>query len=152
MDHLIGLAKPDTSFFEHFFKEQLSVINSRGVSLIPQLMRIRTAGPWSTVPYFTCFKGYSFALNYLIFARKWAKVMAPTSYRHNENDTLNWNNTTCMLLWLLLPLSSAVLFLTRNEPPLSTLVSAWRWHHSYSYAGSLGETCSASLEPTIGRV
>ena len=59
MDCLIGLAKPDTSFFERFGKEQLSVINSRGVSLIPQLMITMTTGPQSTVSYFT--KGYSFA-------------------------------------------------------------------------------------------
>ena len=35
----------------------LTVIDSRGVSLMPQLKTTKPAGPQSRVPYFTCFKG-----------------------------------------------------------------------------------------------
>ena len=54
---LIELTEPMLGFFEFFGKEQLSVTASRGVSLMPQLKTAKPAGPQSTVPYFTCFKG-----------------------------------------------------------------------------------------------
>ena len=71
---LIELTEPTLGFFNFFGKEQLSVIDSRGVSLMPQLKTTEPAGPRSIVPYFTCFKGivcfkcntYSYQL---IFAR-----------------------------------------------------------------------------------
>ena len=140
-------------FFNFFGKEQLSVIGSRGVSLMPQLKTIKPAGPWSTVPYFTCFKGiicfkcntYSYQL---IFTRIFLKGQGQSSksHWHYLYVTLKWNVTTCMLLVSLLPPSTAVVSLIHNGPSLmSTLVSACRWHHSYSCTGSLRETCSASL-------
>ena len=54
---LIRLTEATLGFFEFFGKEQLSVTASRGVSLMPQLKTTKPAGPQSTVPYFTCFKG-----------------------------------------------------------------------------------------------
>ena len=54
---LIELTEPMLGFFNCFGKETLSVIDSRGVSLMPQLITTKLAGPRSTVPYLTCFEG-----------------------------------------------------------------------------------------------
>ena len=50
---LIELNRTTLGFFNVLARKQLSVMDSRGVSLMPQLKTTKPAGPQSTVSYFT---------------------------------------------------------------------------------------------------
>ena len=164
-----------TWFLLVFGKEQLSVTTSRGVSLIPQLKTTKPAGPWSTVPYFTCFKGCfndiiflpasSLSNRVLGFKSKWLEISRQLCFSHQRStntmtqgqsslratDTIYTVplNETIQPVWSLCHCYHHPLLyfsLIRNgPPPMSTLVPARRWHHCSSCTGSLRGTCPASL-------
>ena len=125
MDHLLT-NRTSAWFLWVFGKEQASVTASRGVSLMPQLKTAKPAGPWSTVPYFTCFKvaliiwpiftrlllkGPSFGAISLIGLNLPHSVLFPPKVnQHNEPRSklfkshwqdlyvpFKWNDTTCVL-------------------------------------------------------
>ena len=139
-----------------FGKEQLSVTASRGLSLMPQLKTAKPAGPQSTVPYFTCFKGCFNDIIYLpasslrdqvlgirskrleiscqlLFLPRSTNTMSQGQSSLRATDTIYMIplNETIQPVWSLCHCYHRPLLyfsLIHNEPPpMSTLVPAWRW-------------------------
>ena len=152
-----------------FGKEQLSVTASRGVSLMPQLKTTEPAGPQSTVPYFTCFKG---CFNDIIllpasslrdwvlgFKSKWLEISCQRSTNTMNQGQSSLRATDMIYIFPLYETIQHVwslchcyhhpllyFLLICNGPPLmSTLVPARRWCCCSSCTGSLRGTCPASL-------